>query len=112
MNEERYHLTKLKVDEFTRELDACWFDLQDPGSNISQEARKEGIDVSSLRGLKREDAIRVERRESGFDVTAIVMAFVAHGVVEVAKAAWVRLILPRIKGNLGDDAIQHSESNE
>jgi hypothetical protein len=72
-------------------------------------ARAEGIDLSGLRELKREEAIQIETRESGFDITAIVMAFVAHGVVEATRVAWVRLIWPRLKGNLGEDAIKPNE---
>lgn len=112
LNEEHYHLTKLSFSEFTNELDLIWAELQDPESNLSKKARKEGIDLSSLRGLQLEQAIRVERRESGFDVTAVVMAFVAHGVVEAVKAAWTHLIVPRIRRDLGDDAIKHVEENE
>jgi len=106
MNEEHYRLTKLSFQEFITELDAIWAELQNPASNISKKAREEGIDLSPLRGLKREAAIQVESRESGFDVTAIVMAFVAHGVVEAVKAAWTHLIAPRIKEDLGEDSIK------
>ena len=106
MHEEHYQLTRLKVADFEKELDAAWSELQNPTSKLSEEARAQGIDISGLRKLKREDAIRVETRESGFDITAIAMAFVAHGIVEVTKVAWVRLIWPRVKHNLGDDAIK------
>ncbi len=112
MKEEQYYLTGLSFREFTNELDLIWSELQDPESDLGKNARNEGIDLSSLRGLQLEQAIRVERRESGFDMTAVVMAFVAHGVVEVVKAAWTHLIVPRIKRDLGDDAIKHVEGNE
>jgi len=106
MNEERYNLTRLSLGEFTNELDLIWAELKDPESRLTAEAKRIGMDLSPLRGLKREDAILIERRESGLDVTAIVMAFVAHGVVEAAKAAWIHLILPRIQADLGEDAIK------
>lgn len=106
VNEEHYQLTRLKFADFARELDAAWSELQDPQSKLCQDARTKGVDVSQLRGLKREEAIRVEATESGFDITAVVMAFVAHGVVEATRAAWLHLIWPRIKGNLGEDSVK------
>jgi hypothetical protein len=106
VNEQPYTLTKLSLSEFTSELDTIWSELQDPKSYLSQKAATKGIDLTALRGLKRDEAIRIERQAGGLDVTAIVMAFVAHGVVEAVKAAWIHVILPRIKEDLGEDAIK------
>ncbi|MGB9181583.1 MAG: hypothetical protein WCB68_20305 [Pyrinomonadaceae bacterium] len=106
MEEQRYTLTKLSLKEFSNELDELWSQFQNQNSELSQEAQKEGIDLGPLRNLKRDEAIAIERTESGLDVTAIVMAFVAHGIVEVVKAAWLHLLLPKIKQNLGEDSIK------
>ena len=109
MNEERYILKKVSRDQVTSELDRLWPELSDPDSAISQKAKELQINIEPLRGLRREEVIDIQRRESGLDTDAIVMAFVAHGIVEVAKAAWIHLILPRIKTDLGDDSIKPDE---
>lgn len=106
MEKQRYTLTKLSLKELSKELDELWSDLQNPNSELSQQAKSQGIELEPLRALKRDEAIVVERSESGLDVTDVVLAFVAHGVVEVVKVAWTHLLLPRIKQNLGEDAIK------
>jgi hypothetical protein len=109
MNEERYILKRINLGQLRSELDTLWPELSDPDSAISQKAKDLEIDIEPLRGLRREQVIDIQRRESGLDTDAIVMAFVAHGIVEVAKAAWIHLILPRIKTDLGDDSIKADE---
>jgi hypothetical protein len=106
MQAQRYTLTKISLKEFSNELDELWSELQNPNSELSQEAERKGVDLEPLRKLRRDEAIVIETKESGLDVTAIVMAFVAHGVVEAVKAAWVYMLLPRIKQNLGEDTIK------
>ena len=106
MQEERYILTKLPEEELTRELDQLWAEMQNPDSELSKKAAIQGIDLEPIRQLNRDQAIKIYREEAGFDVTHIVMAFVAHGVVEVVKATWLHLLYPRIKNSLGEDAIK------
>jgi hypothetical protein len=111
MDEQRYMLKKVEMRDFLSDLDQLWSQLDNPDSSISQDAKKYGIDIQRLNGLRREDAIKITRDESGLDMNAFVMAFVAHGVIEITKAAWLRLILPRIRANRGDDSIK-PESDE
>lgn len=110
MNEEHYILKDVKLSQVVSELDKSWSDLENPTSAISQKAKALNIDTEPLRGLKREEVIDVQRRESGLDTDAIVMAFVAHGIVEVTKAVWIHLILPKIKSDHGDDSIKPDDS--
>lgn len=108
MQEEHYTLSKLSAGDLSQELDRLWADLQEPNSELSRQAAQEGIDLNSIRSLKRDEAIKIKRDEAGFgfDVDHIILAFVAHGVVEVVRATWMHVLYPVLKNRFGEDAIE------
>jgi hypothetical protein len=109
-DQQRYSLNGLSADDLENELDRLWAELQDPESELSKEAERRGINVAELRPLKRDEAIKVKRGEvSGFalGMEDIILAFAAHGVMEVVKASWTHLLYPIIKRQFGHDALEH-----
>ena len=104
--EERYTSKTLSVEALEAELDTLWSDLQRSDSLVRRQAEELKIDVGELLKFQRRDAITVQREGAGLGAaaTAILVAF-APVVAKIVKDLWVRVFLPRILRNKGEQAL-------
>lgn len=116
-DELRYMWADIPVEEYARDLDEMWAELQRPGSALNEEAREFGIDASALRNIDRRDAIDVRTEGEGFDpVTVTLIVALAPVATEAIKVAapiihdvWNHILLPRILQRRGANALTPKE---
>ena len=118
MSEEiRYQWADIPAEEYGRDLDELWSELQNPDSALSREAKDLGIDVERLRHVDRKDAIsvRTEGAAFGAETVALVVALapVAAAAIEaltpIIHDVWKHILLPRILQRRGGQALVPKE---
>jgi hypothetical protein len=98
--------------EVQREIDGFWAEL-DGSDELRKDVENAGIDLSALAGVDRGGAIRVSVRGAGLgpETVALVVAFAPAANV-VLMSLWGEVLLPRIRGQHGRDAIRHERPPE
>lgn len=118
MSEEiRYEWAEIPAEDYGRDLDEFWGELQNPDSALSREARELGIDVEQLRHVDRKDAISVQTEGAGFgtETVALIVALapVATATIKaltpVIHDVWKHILLPRILQRRGGQALVPKE---
>lgn len=112
----RYGLAGHTVEEYETELDELWAELKDPNSDVSQEAKRRGIDVTPLRSLERQEAIALETEEAAFGVEVMLIVALAPLATEIVKASapiikdlWFSVLRPRILQKKGDHVLPEED---
>lgn len=114
MSEEiRYKWADIPAEEYDKDLDDLWRELQNPDSALSREAKDLGIDVEPLRQVDRKDAISVRTEGEGFggETVAIVVALapLATATIKmltpIIQDVWKHILLPRILRRKGGEAL-------
>jgi hypothetical protein len=109
----RYQWAGIPVEDYARDLDDLWAEMQTPNSALSREAQERGIDVGPLRQIGRKEAIDVQTEGQGFDpVTVAIVVALAPVATATIKAltpiihdVWKYILLPRILQRRGDKAL-------
>ena len=101
----RYQTDGYTLSELDQVLDQLW-GLLAMDSSLRHAALNAGIDIASLEGRTRREAITLEREGSGFNPasTALVVAF-APVFAAVAKDLWEKVFLPRLLREKGQDSL-------
>lgn len=108
-----YKWADIPAEEYGRDLDELWSELQNPQSALSREVTDLGIDAGALRGVAREDALSVRTEGEGFDseTVAIVVAIAPlataaiKALAPVIQDVWKEVLLPRIRQRKGGEAL-------
>ena len=104
-----YKMGKLTVSELSAIVDDLWQNLEsDP--DLRRDAHNAGIDPTSIPAIASDEALVIEAQESGGDpaTPSIIVAF-APVAAETIRDLWMRILLPRILNENGNDAIGPNE---
>jgi hypothetical protein len=110
MPEMRYRLKGgLKREELEAALDEIWGELQ---SDVAarQEAAEGGVDVATIVGVPRLEAITVQKVSAGFGPEIVIIAFLPL-VARVVGDIWAKFILPRLEQRYGLDALEEKKDS-
>lgn len=102
----------LSINEINSEVDLIWNELKREESPLRKEAKKLGIDITSIISKKREEIIDLKRDGMGLDsaTTAIIVTF-SPVAAKIVKDLWDNLFLPKIKQSMGVDALKEEKNN-
>jgi hypothetical protein len=118
MSEEiRYKWADIPAEEYDKDLDELWGELQNPDSALSREAGDLGIDMEPLRGVDRKDAISLRTEGEAFEpATVAIVVALAPVATETIKALtpiihdiWKHVLLPRILRRKGGQSLVPKE---
>lgn len=112
-DELRYKWAGIEPEEFNKDLDELWSELQRPGSVLNREAQELGIDVARLRDVDRKDAVNVSKEGEGFvaEATVIIVALapVATATIKLVTPiihdVWKHILLPRLLQRRNADSL-------
>ncbi|HBB97216.1 MAG TPA: hypothetical protein DC054_17705 [Blastocatellia bacterium] len=116
IEELRYGTAGIAIEDYERELDRLWKELQDPASDIRQEANERGINVQQLSDVQRSDAISLRSRGAAFGAEVTLIVALAPLAVELVKVTgpiikdlWIHVLRPRILQKWGSQALPPKE---
>jgi hypothetical protein len=99
----------LKLSVLNQTLDTMWEDLQGD-TGLRDMAEEQGIDLSKLEGLKREEAFVVGSDEAGADATAIFITILAPVATTILIDLW-KIFLEHIRQKKGKSSILEKGNN-
>jgi hypothetical protein len=99
----------LKLSVLNHTLDSMWEELQGD-TGLRDMAEEQGIDLSKLEGLKREEAFVVGSDEAGADATAIFITILAPVATTILIDLW-KIFLEHIRQKKGKSSIVEKGNN-
>lgn len=109
-----YQLNNVSMEDFSREIENLWKQLQKPDSKLREEAIAKGLPAAELDELRKHnyDEVIELRRGAALDPAsvALIVAF-APVAAKVIKDVWERLIFPRLVKQFGRGTIEPTDKS-